>query len=200
MNRRVLTLSVLLIGIFLVFRFCRDNKEELVADRVGPLGFSENSGSFNQSFTALLNAYYQVKDALVEADTVRANAASGLLAQTADSLNVDEIKGDSTGTIRETAGYFAATISGSGRAFAGETGIEEKRREFNMISDALWNLTRTVRYSGQKIYYKYCPDALGHSGAYWLSDTLDIRNPYFGSEMISCGEVADSLDYSKREL
>lgn len=198
MNRRVLTLSVLLIGIFLVFRFCRDNKEDVVADHTTPLGITENSAPFNHSFAALLNAYFRLKDALVKADTVVANSVSALLVQTADSLNVDQIQGDSTGTIRETAKYFAATISGSGRAFAGETGIEEKRREFNMISDALWNLTRTVRYSGQKIYYKYCPDALGNSGAYWLSDTSDIRNPYVGANMISCGEVADSLDYSKR--
>jgi len=162
-----------------------------------PLAVDKNSGDFNQSYQQLLTGYYNLKDALVASDTVKANAASKELAQYADSLKVNEIMGDSTGMIKETAKTFTGTISGSAVALVQEKNIGAKRKEFEMISDALWSLTRTVRYDGEKIYYQYCPMAFDNKGAYWLSNQSAIRNPYFGDEMLECGKVEDSLDYSK---
>jgi Cu(I)/Ag(I) efflux system membrane fusion protein len=31
--------------------------------------------------------------------------------------------------------------------------------------------------------------AFDNKGAYWLSETKEIRNPYFGDKMMTCGEV-----------
>jgi len=145
----------------------------------------------------LLTGYYSLKDALVASDTVKANAASRELIVYADSLKISEIQGDSTGMIKETAKTFTSTISGSADALAKEATIEAKRKEFEMISDALWSLTRTVRYDGEKIYYQFCPMAFDNKGAYWLSNQATIRNPYFGDEMLECGKVEDSLDYGR---
>jgi Cu(I)/Ag(I) efflux system membrane fusion protein len=39
--------------------------------------------------------------------------------------------------------------------------------------------------------------AFDNKGAYWLSDQAKIRNPYFGDKMLECGEVKDTLNYSK---
>jgi len=121
-----------------------------------------------------------------------------MLGTDSDSLNVQELRGDTSGTIRENAKYFAGTISGSATAIKGEPKLEEKLREFDMITDALWSLTRTVKYDRQKIYYQFCPMAFDNRGAYWLSDKRDIQNPYFAGKMPDCGELADSVDYGKR--
>lgn len=162
-----------------------------------PLSLNKNSGAFNQSFQQLMTAYYNLKDALVATDSLKANASSKELVVSADSLKINEIMGDSTGMIKETAKTFMGTISGSARALVREKNMEAKRKEFEMISDALWSLTRTVKYDGEKIYYQYCPMAFSNKGAYWLSNQSAIRNPYFGDEMLECGKVEDSLDYSK---
>jgi Cu(I)/Ag(I) efflux system membrane fusion protein len=42
-------------------------------------------------------------------------------------------------------------------------------------------------------YYQYCPMANGDQGAYWFSSTKEIRNPYFGDMMLSCGETRETL-------
>lgn len=162
-----------------------------------PLSINKNSGPFNQSYQQMLTVYYNLKDALVASDTLKANAASKDLIMYADSLKINEILGDSTGMIKETAKTFTGTISGSAYALVKENTIEAKRKEFEMISDALWSLTRTVKFDGQKVYYQYCPMAFNNKGAYWLSNQRTIRNPYFGEEMLECGSVEDSLDYSK---
>lgn len=200
MNRRVLTLSFVLIAIFFLFRFCNNHKKDEKAPELkpAPLSINENSGAFTQSFTRLLGSYYLLKDALVASDTAKANAASAQLALLADSLKTSDIRGDTSGMIRETAQSFAMAISGSAKSLPAEKELEDKRRELNMITDALWSLTRTVRYDGQKVYYQFCPMAFDNTGAYWLSDKSEVRNPYFGSKMLTCGEVTDSLDYSKK--
>ncbi|MFM9911101.1 MAG: hypothetical protein ACKVOW_17300, partial [Chitinophagaceae bacterium] len=124
------------------------------------------------------------------------NSAAAALIVAADSLKTEEIKGDTSGALKATAKDFAGTISGWGKGLIGEKGIEAKRKEFEMISDALWSLTRTVKYSGQKLYYQYCPMAFDNKGAYWMSNQRAISNPYFGDVMPVCGSLEDSVDYS----
>lgn len=199
MKRVVLPLIILAALALITWQFfCKTNdkpaKEE---EKQQPLAIKENSGPFNQSYATLLNAYFGLKDALVASDTAKASAAALSLVAASDSLKVNEIKGDSTGVIKETAVNFTGTIKSSAQALMAEKDIKAKRREFEMIADAMWSLTRTVRYDGQKVYWQYCPMAFNNKGAYWMSNEREIKNPYFGSEMLNCGSVEDSLDYSK---
>jgi hypothetical protein len=202
MKKTLIVVGVLAV-IILIARpfFCNssDKSTDKAAEDVKqqPLSASQNTDAFNQSFTQLLNAYNNLKNALVASDTGKASAAALTLRTAADSLKVNEIKGDSTGLIKETALTFTSTITGSAQALAAEKELKNKRKEFEMIADAMWSLTRTVRYTGQKLYWQYCPMAFDNKGAYWMSYERDIKNPYFGSEMLNCGSVEDSLDYSK---
>ncbi|MEO8582719.1 MAG: DUF3347 domain-containing protein [Flavitalea sp.] len=199
MNKRVLVLFAVLIVVIFAFKFCnsKPGNKDTEAKPV-PLAIGANSSSFNESFRWMLTTYFALKDAFITGDTTKVNSAAISLVTSADSLKVNELKGDTSGTITETAKSFATSISASSQAIINEKDIEAKRSEFNVITDALWSLTRTVKYDGQKIYYQYCPMALNNRGGYWLSDVREIKNPYFGSKMPTCGETADSLDYSKR--
>ena len=190
----ILAIVALGVGAYLLF-FKKDKKADGPKDK--PLAIGENSNSFNQSFNNLLTAYFDVKDALVLSDTVKANSAAAALVIAADSLKTDELQ-DTTGVIKATALDYAGTISGWAKGLIGEKDIEAKRGEFKMISESLWTLVRTVKYSGQKLYYQYCPMAFDNQGANWMSKEREIKNPYFGDVMLECGKVDDSLDYSKK--
>jgi hypothetical protein len=169
------------------------------------LASSKNSAVFNESFEKLLNSYFLLKEALADYDTARANGAALQLGGLADSLKTNEIKGDSTGDIRKTAADFAGTISGSAKGLRGETDLIKKKREFNMISEALYNLVRTVRYDRQKLYHQHCPMAFNdEEEAWWISNSNKIDNPYLGRKhpkykatMEGCGDITDSLDFSR---
>lgn len=199
MENRPGPFSLLLILCVTFFVACNGNRKDQNADeKASPLTVSGLSAPFTQSFTQLLNAYFELKEALVESDTLKVNAASASLQLTADNLKVSELQGDSSGMIKETAQTFASIISSSSSALTAEKDLYEKRREFNMISDALWNLTRTIRFEGEKLYYQHCPNAFDNEGGYWLSRSVEIRNPYYGEKNRDCGEISDSLDYSKK--
>jgi hypothetical protein len=195
MKKVVLIVVVLVIAAFATYLIMGNKSGEPKPEKPKPLSLGQKSGAFNDSFNELMTAYFSVKDALVESDTIKANAAAADLAKSAEALKTDEITGDSTGVIKETAKSFAGTITGSALGLRGEPNIENKRREFEMISDALWSLTRTVKYEGQKVYYQFCPMAFDNKGAYWLSKDANIRNPYFGDKMLTCGSTQDSLEY-----
>ena len=200
MNKRVIIFSLVVICIFLVFRFCsnKPEQEKVVEQKPAPLSVSQNSGAFNQSFSKLLQSYFTLKNAFTNADISKVNSAAAQLMNDVDSLRISEIQGDTSGMIRETARSFATNISGSAKTMTGEDKIEDKLREFNMITDAMWSLTRTVKYDGQKVYYQFCPAALDNMGGYWLSDKIDSTSPYIRDKSKSCSEVNDSLDYSRR--
>jgi Cu(I)/Ag(I) efflux system membrane fusion protein len=158
-----------------------------------PLSKSKNSEIFNTQFTSLLDSYFHLKDALVLTNDNMAVTSAGLLQKAADSLKLSEIKADES--IVENAKGFVESISAEAKALVGAKDIEEKRKSFQMISDNMYNLVRTVQYDRQVVYHQYCPMAFNDQGADWLSQTADIKNPYFGKKMLTCGEVKDSIDY-----
>ena len=168
------------------------------------LAISKNSPVFNESFEKLLNKYFSLKEALIDYDTAKANAAAKDMIVLADSLKTDEIKGDSTGNINKIADNLAGTISGSSKGLIGEQDLIKKKREFQMISEALYNLVRTVKYDRQKLYHQHCPMAFNdEEEAWWISNSNKIENPYLGKQhpkykgtMIGCGDITDSLDFS----
>jgi hypothetical protein len=207
MKNIVIGIIILALAIFAIDKFFFSKKAPAEAvfatqDRLVP---SKNSEAFNVSFEKLLNSYFELKTGLTNYDTAQADAAAKILIVFADSLKTNEIKGDTTGDIRKTAENFAGTISGSSKGLIGETDLTKKKREFQMISEALYNLIRTVRYDKQKIYHQHCPMAFGdNEEAWWISNSNVIDNPYLGNKhpkyhaaMETCGDITDSLDYAK---
>ena len=153
---------------------------------------SLNSEVFNQSFSELLVNYYSLKDNFIaENDAAIAQIARNMLVS-ADSLKLSELKADSV-TIA-LANTYTMGISSEIKGLLGETSISEKRKEFQLVGDQLYDLIKTVRYDKEKVYHIFCATAFNDQGAFWLSKSADIRNPYIPKKMIACGEIKDSFD------
>ena len=90
---------------------------------------------------------------LAEAFTVSDSSGFPLPAKklsfTMDSIRFDQFKADTA--IVETAVSLAQSIQGDIKGLTGEKTMEQKKREFNIITDELYSLIRTVRYDGS--YY-----------------------------------------------
>src|SRR5579859_5250091 len=179
MKKLVLLVIVFALAGFLAYKLLSKTEVRPPEKKDQPLAIGKNSGPFNTSFAVLMNDYFSLKDALVEWDTIKADQAAYVLSQRADSLPIKELKADTN--IVLTAQSLAASIGSEAKGFMGETGIEQKRRAFNMLTEELYNLVRTVRYDGEVIYHIKCPMAFKDSEeGYWLSNTSRIVNPYLG--------------------
>ncbi|MFI5151688.1 MAG: DUF3347 domain-containing protein [Chitinophagales bacterium] len=203
MKKGFLIVIILGLAALLVYKLFlqKDSKPAEIKD--APLRVARNSSAFNASFLRLMNDYYGLKDALVEWDTTKANQAAAALIISADSLQVKELRADSLAI--ETAKNYMSSISAEAKGLLGEQNIDQKRKDFNMLTSELYDLIRTVRWDGEKVYHTRCPMAFSDSvEGYWLSRTSQIVNPYLGKQhprfknkMLGCGEIVDSLDFSK---
>lgn len=148
---------------------------------------------FYDSLHLAIADYYILSSALVKADTNAANAAARTLRQHLDSLPLGLLQIDSSrlSIIRENTGSISAEVAG----LLLEKTLDNKRASFEMISDLLFDLVKTTGLKGKTVYRQYCPMAFNDKGAYWLSDTTEVLNPYFGDQMLHCGEVTDTLRY-----
>ena len=72
--------------------------------------------------------------------------------------------------------------------------IEKERAEFADFSLTLYHSLKAFGLSNQTAYYQYCPMAFNQKGAFWISETNKIQNPYFGEAMIDCGETKETLN------
>ena len=45
----------------------------------------------------------------------------------------------------------------------------------------------------ENVYIQFCPMADNNKGAYWISLEKEVRNPYYGEAMLTCGEVNATL-------
>ena len=70
--------------------------------------------------------------------------------------------------------------------------LKVQRKAFSELSTEMEALLRGKITSG-KLYKDFCPMAL-NGGAYWLSSIEDIRNPYYGAQMLSCGKVVEVIE------
>lgn len=68
-----------------------------------------------------------------------------------------------------------------------------QRRAFSAFSDALYRSLKEFGTGGVTVYYDYCPMANNNAGAYWLSSTKEIKNPYMGEQMLNCGKVKETF-------
>ncbi len=137
---------------------------------------TENTASTALSDTAkVYNAYLKVKDDLVITDGKAAKASSADLAKELGAINgCTEAAG--------VAGKMAATDD-----------IAAQRSLFLQLSHDLIPLVKGMKVKQAPIYVAYCPMAGDGKGGYWLSAQKEIRNPFYGDQMMECGEVKEEL-------
>lgn len=70
--------------------------------------------------------------------------------------------------------------------------IAHQREHFATLSKDVYDLVKTLG-SGQTLYNDYCPMYNNNKGATWLSETKDIKNPYLGKAMPTCGTLKETI-------
>ncbi|WP_010229981.1 DUF3347 domain-containing protein [Gillisia marina] len=54
-------------------------------------------------------------------------------------------------------------------------------------------MVNTFQLVNKELYVLHCPMANSNKGAFWLSASSEVKNPYYGSAMLTCGEVKDTI-------
>ncbi len=200
MKNVLLVVVVILVAFGVYWFFIRDKKSTPQEAKVAALKVNKHSTAFNTGIDSLMNTYFEIKDAFVDADSTRAKAATQQLILLADSNRLSDLKTESAG-IYETAITQLNDVKLNAESLITQKDITEMRQDFRMVGESIYPLLKTINYEGKTLYWQNCPMAFGEDkGANWISSTLQIVNPYLGKNhpehkntMLHCGEVKDSV-------
>src|SRR5215510_6467277 len=96
MKKVLLLLGLILVLVVVYWVFFKKNRNTTENVEPVPLAVSNKSDAFNTAIANMLGNYYELKDAFVDWDTVKANHAASRLKLQADSLPLSQLKADST--------------------------------------------------------------------------------------------------------
>jgi Protein of unknown function (DUF3347) len=199
--KKILILLIIVLGAFCIYWiFVKGKKQGIEMAKMEAMVVNRHSAAFNEGIDSLLNAYFALKDAFVEADSLSAISACKSLIAIADSNRLAELKKDSSG-IYESAIMQLSDVKANAESLVTQTNLTEMKQDFRMIGESIYPLLKTIHYEGKTLYWQNCPMAFGEDkGANWISNTEEIINPYLGkkhpefkSGMLHCGEVKDSI-------
>ena len=133
-------------------------------------------------------SYIGVKNALVGSNaTLAKSRAKELLA----ALSTPE-KGLQPAQQKLYATY-GDKLKSDSRQISQATTLAMQRARFETLSNNMFALLSALKANGTTVYQQYCP----MKKAYWLSESEEIRNPYYGDEMLECGTVSATLKAAK---
>lgn len=70
--------------------------------------------------------------------------------------------------------------------------IKHQRSHFILMSEDMYSLVKTFG-AGRPLYHDHCPMANDNKGAMWISEIKEVKNPYFGASMLTCGSVEEVI-------
>ncbi|HFK5517798.1 TPA: DUF3347 domain-containing protein [Elizabethkingia anophelis] len=86
-----------------------------------------------------------------------------------------------------------ASISENAEHIADNAGkIDHQREHLDIMSADFYDLLKDFG-TPKPVYKIFCPMYNDKKGAFWLSDSREVKNPYLGKEMLSCGEVQEEI-------
>jgi membrane fusion protein, copper/silver efflux system len=147
------------------------------------------SEPFRTNLQQLFSIYFQLQMALAADDPTAANRYARQLRQQLQQVGLHSLEGEHHAFWMQQYQAMDETL----QALLRERDLGRIREHFEPLSAAFIETARTLGAVGQTFYVSFCPMVDGDRGAYWLSNQEEISNPYFGSQMLRCGEVREVI-------
>lgn len=152
-------------------------------------GMYDASDKFKNQIKAVYESYLPVKDAMISSDAKLANEKAKSLQKAISNVNMGLVKGDAHVTWMKDL----AVLNSATEMIAKENDIKNIRMMLSPLSDQLYHTLKKYQVETNG-FRQFCPMAMDNKGAFWLSDSNKILNPYFGDAMLTCGNVEEELN------
>lgn len=136
----------------------------------------------------VFDSYFELKDALVKTDGNTASAKAKDLLSAINTVKMDKLEMDVhmvwmkvLNDLKEHSEHIADTKD-----------IKHQRDHFMDLSKNIYDLIKVSKQE-TPTYYQHCPMANDGKGADWLSKENAIKNPYYGSQMLTCGKTIETI-------
>jgi copper chaperone CopZ len=132
--------------------------------------------------------YFLLKDALVKTDGKVASSLSKDLLTSLNEVKMDQLAMD----VHMVWMKVMKDLTADTKSITETQDIKKQRTVFMSLSKSMYDLMKVAKYE-TPVFYQFCPMANGGKGANWLSKDNAIKNPYYGSQMMSCGKTVETI-------
>ncbi|WP_370176436.1 efflux RND transporter periplasmic adaptor subunit [Leeuwenhoekiella palythoae] len=143
------------------------------------------STSFQEQFVKALPSYLELKDALVASNAEKVSAFAKATSEKMKAIPQKDLD-------KMLKSHLSKSIEMLD-AIASNSDLENQRSHFVVLNENLVAIAMNLEGVDDTLYVQKCPMANNNKGAVWLSTEKEIRNPYYGDAMLTCGSVIDSL-------
>jgi len=148
---------------------------------------SEKKQEVNQ-LKAIFDNYFSLKDALIESNQKSATSIAKDLLSNINEVKMEKLSADEhTVWMKVMSGLKSST-----NLISTSKNLEKQRNAFMDLSANIYDLMK-VSKQDSPIYYQHCPMYNDGKGANWLSKENAIKNPYYGSQMLTCGKTVETI-------
>ena len=133
---------------------------------------------------SVYDAYFNVKDALIKSDSKLTSAKAATLLTAITAVKMDKLKSNEHTVWMKVV----KKLTADAKSISSTTDLKKQRETFKSLSKSTYDLIK-VSSPDQPIYKQYCPMA----DADWLSKEKAVKNPYYGSSMLTCGNVVETI-------
>ncbi|MEX0966152.1 MAG: DUF3347 domain-containing protein [Bacteroidia bacterium] len=170
-----------------------ENQETMEADKADvPIvaEFVDVDEGVKTHVEEVLEDYIKLKENLVEGNTMDAKGNAADLQAKLEGLRLMTLPPKQ----KQAFVNYDNMITEHTAQIAALDDIEEQRVQFSKISEGIYSLAQNFGADSRTLYYQYCPMAFNNKGAYWVSETKEIRNPFFGEKMMTCGSTHHQIN------
>jgi len=152
---------------------------------------SDNMMAKNQHATMssqIVGDYLELKDALVADDKDAAAKTGGRMVSALKDFDIGSFPAGQQKELKdiiEDAKEHAEHIE--------KSPIDHQREHFDVLSKDVIDLI-AITGTDKTLYQDFCPMYNNNKGAQWLSASKEIKNPYYGSKMMTCGSVQKQIN------
>ena len=149
----------------------------------------EVDAKFQQQLNQVFNEGNSLNTAFMSDDGEEVNKAAHRLTDAMSGVDISLLKGQAYMDWMK----YLRQMNGGLEKMTATNSIIDQRQFLIEFSAGLYASIKAFGV-GTEVFYQFCPMANSSKGAYWLSDSGDIKNPYMGSMMPKCGLTKETLN------
>ncbi|TDS08940.1 uncharacterized protein DUF3347 [Sphingobacterium paludis] len=151
----------------------------------------KDAGQKQSQLKAVFDSYFLLKDALIKADAATASAKVAELAASIKAVDMNKLSAEE----HKVWMKLMRDLTANAESILKAADVAKQRAGFAALSVNIYTLAKVTKLDAP-IYYQHCPMYNEGEGANWLSKENSVKNPYYGSQMLTCGSTVEIINNS----
>jgi Cu(I)/Ag(I) efflux system membrane fusion protein len=142
----------------------------------------------------VFGAYIHLKNALVNDKPAKAQEYAAIMKKEIGEVKTEKMSSEEKKGWESQSTLLIADLN----RIEASSDLKIQRAAFKTLSDNMLSDVKKFGLARDTAYHSYCPMYNDGKGGHWLSETKDIKNPYYGAEMLECGSDSGKIAPAKK--